>query len=205
MDGGWVKCFTFEHDVMMREKDAHNIIIMFGGYDVDWLRNDVHIADHVTSSVLDLHIVAEMRTKSVHYDELRSDREAVSITAACIFLDGGAPEAPESHRRAVRTPAPFLGMSRETAVLMQRDGTCTAAIDAKAATVAGCCSLVTLWILVCCGWRSTVVRWVSALKGEWQVGSRRYLWEQLRYGLRHNSAVGMCMLTVLLRGWSSWP
>ena len=103
-------------------------------------------------NVLDLYIVAMMRTKGVHCDELSLDRDAVHIAADCIFSDGGAPEAPESHLRAVRTPALFLRMNRETAVPRQRDSCAAAigagvAIGAKAATVAGGYSLVALWML----------------------------------------------------------
>ena len=60
--GWWVGYFTFEHDVRICEKELRNIIIMIGGYNDDWLRNDVHIADRIVLSVLDLHLVAEMRT-----------------------------------------------------------------------------------------------------------------------------------------------
>ena len=107
---GWcVVYFTFEHDVMAREKGVRNITLLYGGHENVWLKDVVHIADHVVLSVLDFHIVAEMRTQGVHCDELKSDGDAVSTAADLIFLDGGALEAPESHLRAVRPPASFFG------------------------------------------------------------------------------------------------
>ena len=109
--GWWVSYFTFGYDVSICEKEVRNIIIMFDGYDDDWLKDVVHTADHVVLPELDLYIVAEMHTQGVHCDELRSDEDDVGVFTAAdwTFLDGGALEAPESHLRAVRTPANFWG------------------------------------------------------------------------------------------------